>query len=98
MPSVFIVLKMELLLLFFLLDDFLTVVETAVLADPVRYLEFMAVRALHECRSRCLIVRKALVRSALRLFSLGYSHKITSLFIPLLIPYGRLARLLALKL
>ena len=64
---------------FFLRDDFLPVVITAVLADAVRNFQLMAVRALDKRRSRCLIVCKTLVRSALGLFSLGDCHNITSL-------------------
>ena len=64
---------------FFLRDDFLPVVIAAVLADAVRNLQLVAVRALDKRRSRCLIVCKTLVRSALGLFSLGDCHNITSL-------------------
>ena len=72
-------------LLFFGAYDFLSVVISAVLANLMGLLEFMAMRALHQRGSRRLEVRISRICSLLRLFGLGYRHFIyTSLpIIPL---------------
>lgn len=55
------------------------VIEAAVLANSVRFHIFVAMRAFHKGSRRCFVVRKSLVRSALRLFILRYCHFITPL-------------------
>ena len=62
------------LLCLFLRNDFLAVIVAAILADAVRDLQLVAMRALYERSRRRLVVGKTLVRSALRLLCLGDCH------------------------
>ena len=81
----------ELVLLFFLRNDFFSVVVSAVLANSMRNFLLVAMRAFNELCSRCLVVCESLIRSALRLFRLRYCHFYsTSFFVFLLLaPFER---------
>ncbi len=92
----FLILMKNLVLCLFLSDNFLAVVKTAVFANSVGFLHLVAMRALNERRRRSLIVSKALIRSALRLFTLGNCHFISPLFLIFFV-VGRSAVLAAKK-
>ena len=69
-----VVLKGSVLCRFFLGNNFFAVVKAAISANSVGSFQLVAMRALDERRRLCLIIRKAFVRSALRLFCLGNCH------------------------
>ena len=80
-PPVFSQTKDLVFLFFVLYNYFRAVIETAVFTNSVRFGQFVAMRAFNKRRRRGFVVCKSLVRSALRLFILGYCHFNTSRFI-----------------
>ena len=65
--------------LFFVRYYFDFIVVSAISANLMSLFQFVTMRTLYKCRSRCLVVCKSLISSAFRLFSLRYCHFFTPL-------------------